>query len=125
MNKTMTSAIFGIMVFVIMSMALVAAAPIKDKIKPTITISSPANGAKIYASTTPVSGNVYDAGIVKQVTIRCVESGDNGVVFSNSQNVKFYLQKLKLVLGKNTIRVVAWDKAGNQGIKEIAVYRMK
>jgi hypothetical protein len=79
-----------------------------DTTKPTLTISSLANGAYTNIATLNVSGNAIDAGGISSVTV-------NGQAVTVNAGGSFSYA-LTLTAGANTITTIATDIAGNQQV---------
>jgi hypothetical protein len=79
-----------------------------DTTKPTLTLSSLANGAYTNIATLNVSGNASDAGGISSVTV-------NGQAVNVNADGSFSYA-LTLTAGANTITTIATDFAGNQQI---------
>jgi hypothetical protein len=79
-----------------------------DTTKPTLTISSLADGAFTNKATLNVSGNASDAGGIKSVTV-------NGQAVTVNPDGSFSYA-LTLAAGANIITTIATDNAGNQQV---------
>jgi hypothetical protein len=86
----------------------VTTAPAADTTKPTLTISSLANGSYTNKVTLNVSGTASDAGGIKSVTV-------NGQAVTVNPDASFSYA-LALTAGANTITTIATDNAGNQQV---------
>jgi hypothetical protein len=84
-----------------------------DNIPPSITITSPPNGANFKTSLITVSGFVDD--LSSSVAI-------NGIPVSVGSDGSFNFDGITLEEGENPIRVIATDSCGNQGEDQITVY---
>lgn len=84
-----------------------------DNTPPSVTITSPPNGATFNTSPITVSGAVDDP--FASVTV-------NGITASVGPNGSFTVDGITLVEGENAIRVVATDSCGNQGEDQLLVY---
>ncbi|HSW36936.1 MAG TPA: putative glycoside hydrolase [Candidatus Saccharimonadales bacterium] len=93
--------------------------PTADTVAPTVTISSPANGAK-------VSGNVnISAQADDNVAATYIEVDIDGKLYasaqSNTLSVSWNTRSKKVRSGSHTIKVIAHDDAGNTGSSSITV----
>jgi hypothetical protein len=86
---------------------------IRDTTVPQILIASPANNSTVNKETISVSGLVIDENI-DTVTV-------NGKTVSLDSNNKFF-DTIQLQEGKNTITIIATDKAGNRNSQIVTVY---
>jgi hypothetical protein len=86
---------------------------IRDTTVPQILIVSPANNSTVNKETISVSGSVIDENI-DTVTV-------NGKTVSLDSNNKFF-DTIQLQEGKNTITIIAIDKAGNRNSQIVTVY---
>ncbi|MBN3544126.1 S8 family serine peptidase [Fictibacillus barbaricus] len=86
---------------------------ILDKIKPSLTIQSPVNEWKTNKTAVIITGKVSDK-YLKSVKV----NGYSVVVARNGT----YSVRIPLNSGKNTIKAVALDKAGNQQTKQITIF---
>ena len=77
-----------------------------DITKPTLTISALADGAYTNTATLNISGNASDAGGLQSVTV----NGAAAVVNPDGS----FSAAVTLVVGANTVTVIATDMAGNQ-----------
>jgi hypothetical protein len=93
--------------------AVVTITTTSDTTKPTLTISSLANGAFTNSATLNVSGTAVDAGGLASVTV-------NGQVVTVNADGSFSYA-LTLTAGANTITTIATDMAGNQQIDTCTV----
>ena len=84
-----------------------------DNTAPTITVTSPVDGSKVYATSQNVAGTVSDNIAVSTLTVNgnAVTVGAGGV-FSTTIN---------LAQGANTITIVSTDSAGNTATKTVSV----
>ena len=80
---------------------------------PSVTITSPSDGATFNASPISVSGTVDDPS--SSVTV-------NGINTPVASNGSFTSEGVTLQEGENTIKVIATDGCGNQGEDGILVY---
>jgi 5,10-methylenetetrahydrofolate reductase len=89
---------------------------------PTVTISTPANGATVTNSSLLVSGTATDSGRgnngVSSVTVNGISATGGTVSGSGTAN---WSATLTLLPGTNTITVVANDSLGNAGQQQITV----
>jgi len=83
-----------------------------DNTAPTITVTSPVDGSKVYATSQNVAGTVSDNVAVSALTVNgnAVTVGSGGA-FSTTIN---------LAQGSNTITIVSTDTAGNTATKTIS-----
>jgi hypothetical protein len=87
--------------------------PVADTTSPTVAVTTPADGSKVATSTVQVTGTVTDnVGVVS--------------LWIGSQKVDFapdgsFSAVVSLAKGANTIKVVAFDAAGNKGEKDLTV----
>jgi len=86
---------------------------IRDTTVPQILIASPANNSTVNKETISVSGSVIDENI-DTVTV-------NGKTVSLDSNNKFF-DTIQLQEGKNTITIIAIDKAGNTSTTTLTIY---
>jgi len=88
--------------------ATVTVASAADTTKPALTISALANGAYTNKMTLNLTGSATDAGGLKSVTV------NGGAIAVNTDGS--FSTALALVVGPNTITVIATDNAGNQQV---------
>ncbi len=84
-----------------------------DNTPPSVTITSPSNGATFNTSPITLSGIVDDSSA--SVTV-------NGITASVGSDGSFAVDGITLLEGENPIRVIATDSCGNQGEGQITVY---
>jgi len=84
-----------------------------DNTPPSVTITSPPNGATFNTSPITISGIVDDSSSSVMV---------NGITASVGPDGSFTVDGITLVGGENTISVVAKDSCGNQGEDQVLVY---
>jgi len=87
-----------------------------DTTKPTIVITSPANGAKLSSRSVTVKGTAYDEKFVTEVEISA-----DGNIWIPCNSLSHWEGKLKLKDGKNTIYAEATDDSGNKAQTSINV----
>jgi hypothetical protein len=80
---------------------------------PSVTITSPSNGAAFSTGPISVSGIVNDSSA--SVTV-------NGIAASVGSDGSFTVDGIALVEGANTVKATAVDGCGNQGEEQILVY---
>jgi len=88
-------------------------APAKDTEAPTLTISAPEDGATVDTDTVEVKGTVTD-----NVGVTSLYVGTQKVSFAPDGSFSATVQ---LAEGKNTIKVFAFDAAGNKAEKDLTV----
>ncbi|MBI2184852.1 MAG: hypothetical protein HYU39_07840 [Thaumarchaeota archaeon] len=76
-----------------------------DNTAPAITVSSPADGAKVYKADLTITGTVTDNVAVASLTV----GGSSATVASTGA----FSATVTLALGSNTITIIATDTAGN------------
>lgn len=87
--------------------------PVVDTEAPVVTVTTPADGSKVTADTVKVAGTATDnVGVVS--------------LWVGSQKIDFapdgsFSTMVTLDKGANTIKVVAYDAAGNKGEKDVTV----
>ncbi|MBX3733144.1 MAG: cadherin domain-containing protein [Verrucomicrobiae bacterium] len=85
-----------------------------DTMPPLLTISSPANGARVTTSSLTVSGTASDSGRgnsgIRSVMVNDVRANNDATVGSGTAN---WSRVVNLAVGINTITAVATDGAGN------------
>ena len=88
-----------------------------DTQPPTVTLSSPADGASVTGSTITVTGSASD-----NVAVQAVEASLNGAAAQTcSGTATFTCSVGPLQAGSNTITVTASDAAGNRGSTSLTV----
>jgi len=87
--------------------------PVKDTEAPAIAIDSPADGAEVSTDVVTVSGKVTDNVGVVSLWI--------GATTVNFAPDGAFSAKVEVAEGENTIKVVAFDAAGNKGEKVLTV----
>lgn len=93
---------------------------IEDTTAPTVTISSPANGAKVPSTKATITASaVDDLGVVKMNLL--IDGAQTASSTTGSLNYNWNTRKVKT--GSHTIVVQAFDAKGNQGTSSIIVYR--
>lgn len=86
-------------------------APISDTVKPTVSITSPADGATVSGTTTVTTTAGDNVGV--EIVYLIV---DGSVVGSKTSSpYSFTLDTTKLSDGSHNLYVRAWDKSGNAG----------
>jgi hypothetical protein len=88
--------------------ATVTVASAADTTKPALSISALANGAYTNKMTLNITGTATDAGGLKSVTV------NDGAIAVNADGS--FSTALALVVGPNTVTVIATDNAGNQQV---------
>ena len=88
--------------------ATVTVATAADTTKPALSISALANGSFTNKMTLNISGTATDAGGLKSVTV------NGGATTVNTDGS--FSTALALVVGSNTVTVIATDNAGNQQV---------
>jgi YD repeat-containing protein len=93
--------------------------PPSDNTDPSITITSPANYSETSSSSITVSGNAYDQGQIDKIKFYLNGGYINTIyVGSTSSN---WSQNFSLREGQNTIKVKAYDYAGNSKYKYLYI----
>lgn len=98
--------------------ALTACSP--DTTPPTVTISSPQDGAISNSSQVTVQGTAQDNTRVVRVTYQLNGGTEQNLPITPDTNVPFQFQ-ITLQQGQNTLTVNAYDAAGNRGSKSITL----
>ena len=88
-------------------------APVKDTEAPTITITAPKDGATVDTDTVKVEGTVTD-----NVGVTSLYIGSQKIDFAPDGS---FAADVQLSEGENTIKVFAFDAAGNKAEKDITV----
>ncbi|MGH9204846.1 MAG: hypothetical protein ACRD2A_26775, partial [Vicinamibacterales bacterium] len=86
-----------------------------DTVSPIVSIRSPSDGAETYDTQIAVEGNVSDANTISSITLNGASTVLSEGLFSGT---------VPLVMGGNSILVVATDAAGNSGQNSITIIRV-
>lgn len=111
--------ILSIISMLLLSLVLVSAHT------PYLTFSAPKDGSSTTASYVSVNGTAMDSSGIKKIIIERKGSTPSVLVFSKypTSLFSYYLEKLKIEKGWNTIRVSAYDKSDFKAVKEVKVFR--
>jgi len=109
----MTRPKYGFLNRIMATFTSIYKAPEVDKEAPVVTIDSPADGAEVKTPVVTVTGKVTD-----NVGVTLLYVGATKVDFAPDGT---FSAKVELVEGANTIKVFAFDAAGNKGEKDITV----
>ncbi len=99
-------------------LALTGCSP--DSTRPTVTISSPQDGATVNTPQVTVQGTAQDNTRVVRLTYQLNGSAEQEIAITPGTPVNFQFQ-ITLQQGQNTITVNAYDAAGNKGSSSLAV----
>ncbi|TFU25826.1 Ig-like domain-containing protein [Thermus tengchongensis] len=99
-------------------LALTGCSP--DSARPTVTISSPQDGATVNTPQVTVQGTAQDNTRVVRLTYQLNGSAEQEIAITPGTSVNFQFQ-ISLQQGQNTITVNAYDAAGNKGSSSLAV----
>ncbi|MFD3004176.1 Ig-like domain-containing protein [Thermus tengchongensis] len=99
-------------------LALTGCSP--DSAPPTVTISSPQDGAIVNTPQVTVQGTAQDNTRVVRLTYQLNGSAEQEIAITPGTSVNFQFQ-ISLQQGQNTITVNAYDAAGNKGSSSLAV----
>ena len=89
-----------------------------DVSPPNVDIASPANGSSTASQAVTLSGTASDDVAVTQITWRNTSTGATGTA---SGTTSWTATGVSLRVGSNTLRVTAWDGAGNTQNVQITV----
>lgn len=99
-------------------LALTGCSP--DSTRPTVTISSPQDGATVNTLQVTVQGTAQDNTRVVRLTYQLNQGPEQNIPINPGTEVSFQFQ-VTLQQGQNTITVNAYDAAGNKGSSSLAV----
>jgi len=99
-------------------LALTGCSP--DSTRPTVTISSPQDGATVNTPQVTVQGTAQDNTRVVRLTYQLNQGPEQNIPINPGTEVSFQFQ-VTLQQGQNTITVNAYDAAGNKGSSSLAV----
>jgi hypothetical protein len=85
-----------------------ATPPIVDKTLPTLTVTTPANNARLLVPTVAMTGTAKD-----NIAVDWVEFSVNGGNYENASGTTAWTATLNLSPGANTVKVRAHDISGN------------
>ncbi len=97
-----------------------AGAPTGDAMKPSLRLSQAAQTLNVYEEEFLVDGDASDGGGLASITINgeeLMKASDRGAAR------QYFLRRVPLDLGTNTLRIVAKDVAGNEAAKSLTLIR--
>ncbi|WP_157202565.1 Ig-like domain-containing protein [Calidithermus chliarophilus] len=96
-------------------------APPPDGTAPTVSISSPANGATLSSSSVTVQGQASDNVAVTRMTYQLNGGAEQNLSITSAATLNFSFALGGLAAGANAVVVNAYDAAGNKGTAALSL----